>query len=456
MIRAPRRVVVTGIGAVTPLGVGRAALWAGLQARRSRVRTLTRFDAEPFRTHIGAEVDGFVPGDHMEAKRAKRLDRFGHFVVAAARLALEDSGLDLAREDRARVGAMMGTALGGLGYAEEQLGHYLTGGLRQVDPLLALSVFGGAASCNIAIEFGLTGPNSTNAMSCASGTMAIGEALRQIRSGAADVMLAGGAEAPLSPLCFGSFALIRAMSTRNDDPARASRPFDADRDGFVMGEGAAVLVLEERGRALARGAPIVAEVLGYGTTNDGHHMTAPHASGREAARAMALAIDDAHLVPHEIEYVNAHASSTPLNDPAETNAIRLALGAHADHVPVSGTKGYHGHALGATGAWEAAICALALDRGWIPPTLNLERADAACDLDCVPGAGRAMAFDVAISNSFGFGGINACLVLRREETSPTPALALPSGLPAISMRERLPVIRLGRELHPVDGVVHAG
>lgn len=413
-MNAERRVVITGIGAVTPLGIGREELWDGLKARRSRVRTLTRFDPAPFRTHVAAEVDDFDPADHMEGRRVKRLDRFGHFVVAASRMALADADLDLAREDRSRVGAMMGTALGGVGYAEEQLGRYLAGGLKAVDATLALAVFGGSASCNAAIEFGLTGPNSTNAMSCASGTMAIGEAVRQLRAGFADVMLAGGAEAPLAPLCFGSFALIRAMSTRNDAPSRASRPFDAARDGFVMAEGAAVLVLEERERAISRGAPILAEVAGYGTTNDGYHMTAPHADGREAARAMRLALEDAHAAPGEIDYVNAHGSSTPLNDPAETAAIRTALGAHADAVPVSGTKGYHGHALGATGAWEAAICALALARGWVPPTLNLEVPDTACDLDCVPGEGRQLDLETVISNSFGFGGINACLVFRRH------------------------------------------
>jgi 3-oxoacyl-[acyl-carrier-protein] synthase II len=408
-----RRVVVTGIGAITPLGIGREALWDGLQSRQSAVRTITRFDPSPFRTHVAAEVNGFDAADHMDAKRVKRLDRFGQFVVAASRLAIADASLDLGREDRDRVGAMMGTALGGVGYAEEQLGRYLGGGLRAVDPMLALSVFGGAASCNAAIEFGLHGPNSTNAMSCASGSMAIGEATRQIRHGYADVMLAGGAEAPLAPLCFGSFALIRAMSTRNDAPQRASRPFDAGRDGFVMAEGAAVLVLEERSRAISRGAPIIAEVIGYGTTNDGYHMTAPHADGREAARAMRLALADARIAPHDVQYVNAHASSTPLNDPAETAAIRAALGDHATRIPVSGTKGYHGHALGATGAWEAAICSLALTRKWIPPTLNLEVPDAACDLDCVPGEGRALDAEVIVSNSFGFGGINACLVFRR-------------------------------------------
>ena len=410
-----RRVVITGIGAVTPLGIGREALWSGLKARRSKVRTVSHFDPSPFRTHVAAQVEGFEPADHMDAKRVKRLDRFGQFVVAASRMAAEDATLDLAREDRSRVGAMLGTALGGVGYAEEQLGQYLVGGLKAVDTLLALSVFGGSASCNVAIEFGLTGPNSTNAMSCASGTMAIGEAVRQIRHGYADVMFAGGAEAPLFPLCFGSFALIRAMSTRNDTPELASRPFDAARDGFVMAEGAAVLVLEERSRAVARGAPIFAEITGYGTTNDGFHMTAPHPDGREAARAMRLAMDDAHIVATEVEYVNAHASSTPLNDPAETAAIRTALGEHASRIPVSGTKGYHGHALGATGAWEAAITAMALGRGWIPPTLNLETADVLCDLDCVPGEGRTLDVEVAISNSFGFGGINACLVLRQDD-----------------------------------------
>ncbi len=412
---ALRRVVITGIGAISPFGTGRDALWNGVHAQQSMVRTITRFDPSPFRTHVAAEVRDFHPADHMDAKRVKRLDRFGHFAVAASRLAAADAALDLASEDRTRIGAMLGTALGGVGYAEEQLGNFIGGGLKAVDTLLALSVFGGSASCNVAIEFNLNGPNSTNAMSCASGTMAIGEAVRQIRHGYADVMFAGGAEAPLSPLCFGSFALIRAMSTRNDAPELASRPFDADRDGFVMGEGAAVLVLEERERAVSRGAPIIAEIMGYGTTNDGYHMTAPHADGHEAARAMRLAMDDAHIGAQDIAYVNAHASSTPLNDPAETAAIHLALGEHAARVPVSGTKGFHGHALGATGAWEAAISALAVGSGWVPPTFNLVTPDEKCDLDYVPGTGRSVDAEIAITNSFGFGGINACLVLRRDD-----------------------------------------
>jgi 3-oxoacyl-[acyl-carrier-protein] synthase II len=408
-----RRVAITGIGAITPVGTGRANFWNGIRAEVSTVRSLTRFDPSIFRSHIAAEVDDFRPDDHLEAKRAKRLDRFGQFSVAAARMALEDSGLKLAREDRERIGAMMGSALGGIGYAEEQLGRFLTAGLRAVDATLALAVFGGAASCNIAIEFGVSGPNSTNAMSCASGTMAIGEAFRQIRHGYADVMLAGGAEAPLAPLCYGAFALIRAMSTRNDDPRHASRPFDKDRDGFVMGEGAVVLTLEEWSRAEARGAKIYAELCGYGTTNDAHHMTAPLPSGAQAARSMRLALDDAHLAPHEIGYINAHGSSTPLNDPSETLAIKQIFGEHARRIPVSGTKGYYGHALGASGAFEAAICSLALGDEWIPPTVNLDVPDPACDLDYVPRTGRTARVEHVLSNSFGFGGINAALVLRR-------------------------------------------
>jgi len=408
-----RRVVVTGIGAITPIGLGREGLWSGLRAERSAVGPVTRFDPSIFRSQVAAEVNQFVPGDHLDQRRAKRLDRFAQFAVAASRMAIDDAGLVLEREDRERVGTMMGSALGGVAYAEEQMVRFLTDGLRGVDATLAVAVFGGAASCNVAIEFGVQGPNSTNAMSCASGTIAVGDGFRLVRDGYADVMLCGGAEAPLSTLCFGAFALIRAMSTRNDDPGSASRPFDRDRDGFVMGEGSAVLVLEERGRALARGAPVYAEVLGYGVTNDGHHMTAPRPDGSQAARAMRLALADARLSPGEVDYVNAHGSSTPLNDPTETMAIRQVLGDHAYRIPVSGTKGYYGHALGASGAIEAAICALALQRGWLPPTVNLSVADPACDLDYVAGTGRAAAVKTVMSNSFGFGGINASLVMRQ-------------------------------------------
>ena len=410
-----RRVVITGIGAITPIGIAAGGLWDGLRARRSAVRELSRFDPSVFRSRIAAEVNDFVPTDHLEAKRAKRLDRFGQFSVATTRLAIADAQLDLGREDKERIGAMMGTALGGVGYAEEQCGVFYRGGVKEVNPMLALTVFGGAASCNVAIEFGVQGPNSTNAMSCASGTIAIGDAVRQIRVGYADVMLAGGAEAPLWPLCYGAFALIRAMSTRNDAPSSASRPFDRDRDGFVMGEGAAVLVLEERERAVARGARIYGEICGYGMSNDAYHMTAPRPDGSQAARSMRRALDDAGVAAGEIGYVNAHGSSTPLNDSTETLAIKQVFGDRAVHLPVSGTKGYYGHALGASGAIEAAICALAMERDWLPPTVNLEAPDPACDLDHVPSAGREATPEYILSNSFGFGGINAALVMRRGD-----------------------------------------
>jgi 3-oxoacyl-[acyl-carrier-protein] synthase II len=408
-----RRVAITGIGAITPIGLGSDGLWSGLRCQRSTVGPITRFDATPWKSRVAGEVHDFHVADHLDAKRAKRLDRFGQFSVVAARMAIDDSGLDLAREDRDRVGAMMGSALGGVAFAEHELGNFLRGGVRAVDPIVALAVFGGASSCNIAIELGITGPNSTNAMSCASGAMAIGDGFRLIRDGYADVMLAGGAETPLAPLCFGAFAIIRAMSTRNDDPTHASRPFDQDRDGFVMAEAATVLVLEEYSRAVARGARIYAELLGYGTSNDAFHMTAPRPDGSQAARSIKMALADAHLAPTEIDYINAHGSSTPLNDPTETSAIKQVFADHAYAIPVSGTKGYFGHALGASGAVEAAICALAITNEWLPPTLNLAVPDPACDLDYIPTVGRDQRVDHVVSNSFGFGGINASLVLRR-------------------------------------------
>jgi 3-oxoacyl-[acyl-carrier-protein] synthase II len=412
-VKAARRVVITGIGCVTPIGIGLDGLWAGLEARRSAVRALTRFDAASLRTQVAAEVPDFRPADLLDAKRAKRYDRFSQFAVVSAQLALEVARLDLAGEDRDRIGVTMGSALGGVAFAEAQAGVYAAQGLRGVDPALALNVFGGASSCNVAIEFGLAGPNVTNAMSCASGTIAVGEAFHAIRDGRADAMLAGGAEAPLAPLCFGAFSIIRAMSARNDDPATASRPFDAGRDGFVMGEGAAMLVLEERRRALARGAPVFAEVLGAAITNDAFHMTAPRPDGTKAARCLTLALADARVAPHEVDYVNAHGSSTPLNDSTETLALKRAFGTHARRLAISGTKGYYGHPLGASGAIEAAITALALARGWLPPTLNLAQSDPACDLDYLPAGGNGRGAHLAVSNSFGFGGINAAVVLRR-------------------------------------------
>jgi 3-oxoacyl-[acyl-carrier-protein] synthase II len=410
-----RRVVITGIGAITPIGLGVEGLWEGLRRRQSAVRCITRFDPSMFKSRIAGEVPDFAPGDHLEERRARRLDRFSQFSVAATRMALADAELDPVREDPDRIGATMGTALGGVAHGERQYHNFMLGGPRAVDPALALTVFAGAASCNIAIEFGFTGPNSTNGMSCASGAIAIGEAFRAISRGEADVMVAGGAEAPLAPLCFGAFAIIRAMSTRNDDPAHASRPFDQARDGFVMAEGAAVLILEERGRALARGAPIYAEVCGFGLTNDAHHMTAPRPDGKQAARAMRNALTEAGVAPHEVGYINAHGSSTPLNDPTETASIKQVFGEHAYRLAFSGTKGYYGHALGASGAIEAAICALASQHGWLPPTVNLDSPDPVCDLSYVAPDGMSLQPDYLLSNSFGFGGINASLLFRRND-----------------------------------------
>jgi 3-oxoacyl-[acyl-carrier-protein] synthase II len=416
--RPARRVAITGIGCVTAIGIGVEGLWAGLRRRESAIRPLDRFDASALRTRIAAQVDDFDPLDYVDRTRLRRLDRYAQFAVASSRMALRDARLDPSSVDPERTTIQMGSALGGIAYGEEQAARFATMGMRGVDALLALAVFGGSASSNVAMEFGFTGPNSTNSMSCASGAMGIGEAWRLIQEGRADVALAGGVEAPLAPLSFGAFSLIRAMSSRNDDPARACRPFDRDRDGFVMGEGAAVLLLEELEHARARGARIYAELLGYASTNDAYHMTAPRPDGQQAARAMRTALAAAGVHPDQIDYINAHGSSTPLNDATESRVIREVLGPRTDHVAVSGTKGYHAHALGATGAIEAAITALVMERGWIPPTLNLEEADPECDLRYVRGQGEERRVRYAISNSFGFGGANAALVFGAAPASP--------------------------------------
>ncbi|MQA91783.1 MAG: beta-ketoacyl-ACP synthase II [Gemmatimonas sp.] len=417
----PRRVAVSGLGCITPIGNEVDGLWDGLQRRKSAVRRISRFDPSPFRSHIAAQVDEFDVHDYVERSRAKRMDRFAQFSVACARMALDDAGLDPSSLDQDRAAVQVGSALGGVALAEDQYHRYLTQGPRAVSPFLALSVFGGSASCNIAIEFGFTGANATNSMSCASGAIALGEAWRLVRDGAADIALAGGVEAPLSPLSYGAFAILRAMSTRNDDPERASRPFDVDRDGFVMGEGAAILVLEDLEHARTRGARIYAELCGYGTTNDAFHMTAPRPDGRQAARAMRLALHTAGVAPDQVDYVNAHASSTPLNDSTESRIIRDVFGDHAESLAISGTKGYHAHSLGATGAIEAVITSLAMHRGWIPPTLNLETPDPGCDLPYINGNGDSRPVRYAISNSFGFGGINAALLFRAPPPDVTEA-----------------------------------
>lgn len=406
-----RSVVITGLGPVTAAGVGREAFWAGLHSGESPIRTITRFDPAPFQSQIAAEVPNFIASDHMSPAHARRLNRFSQFSIAATRLALEDAQLDPGSVNPERTAVLMGSALGGISQAEEEMVKFLDGGLKKVTPRLALGVFSGAASCQVAIEFDFRGPNSTNAMSCASGTIAVGDGWRLIRDGVVDVAITGGVEAPLSPLSFGAFAIIRAMSTRNDDPRSACRPFDKGRDGFVMGEAACVLVLESEAHAVRRGASVYARLLGYGTTNDAHHMTAPRPDGTQAARAITCALSSGDVAADEIDYVNAHASSTPLNDSTESLAITLALGKRADTVWVSGTKPFYGHALGASGAIEVAAAALTIQEGWIPPTLNLEIPGAGCGLRYVTGAGAHASVHRAISNSFGFGGINACVVL---------------------------------------------
>jgi 3-oxoacyl-[acyl-carrier-protein] synthase II len=407
-----RRVVVTGIGALTPVGHGAAGLWEGVLRGESAVRCIDRFDPSPFPSHIAAQIDDFVAADHLDVRRARRLDRFSQLAVASARMAVEDARLPTANGRADRVGIWIGSALGGVAFAEEQHAGFVASGVRGVAPTLALAVFGGAGASNVAIDLGVTGPAVGNANSCASGAVAIGQAFHAIRDGLVDAALAGGAEAPLAPLTFGAFAMIRVLSHRNDDPAGASRPFDVDRDGFVMGEGAAMLVLEEREAALRRGAELLGELLGFGESNDAYHMTAPRPDGIQAARAISLALADADVGPESIGYVNAHASSTQLNEPAEAAALHAALGPHAASVPVSGTKGLYGHPLGASGAIEAAISVLALHHGVLPGTCNLRRPDPAIDLDLLTDA-RPVRTDVALSTSFGFGGMNAALLIGR-------------------------------------------
>jgi 3-oxoacyl-[acyl-carrier-protein] synthase II len=410
-----RRVWITGLGMITPIGIGLDAFWAGLRVGCSPVKRIDRFDPSGFRSQVAAQVDDFEPLDHLSAKEARSTDRFSQFALAAGRLAMADSGLVVGgrsgvRADR--VAVYVGSALGGIAYAEIQHERYLDRGIRAVAPNLALAVFGGAAPANLGIALGLHGPILSTANSCAAGAVAVGEAFHLIRDGGADAALAGGVEVPLSPLAFGAFDIIRALGAgHNAEPAAAARPFDAARDGFVMGEGAALLVLEEADAAARRGAVPYAELRGYAATSDAYHMVQPRPDGLQAARAARLALADGNLKAAEVDYVNAHASSTPLGDIAEAIAIRKALGPRGESVPVSGTKAYYGHPLGASGAIEAAICSLAIRRGWAPGTVNLTTPDPAV-LEQLPGL-RAeplvREIRTVLSTSFGFGGLNAAL-----------------------------------------------
>jgi 3-oxoacyl-[acyl-carrier-protein] synthase II len=412
-----RRIWITGLGVVTPIGTGVGDFRAGLRRAESPVKRIDRFDPSPFRSQVAAQVDDFDPLTWMPPKTARQLDRFSQFGMVAGRLALDDAGLrpgDAGAPDPDRIGIYLGSALGGIAFAEEQHERYMEKGIRQVAPTLALAVFGGAAPANLGIALDVRGPILSTANSCASGGVALGEALGDLREGRVDAAIAGGAEIPLSPLAFGAFDIIRALSAgHNDDPRHAARPFDGLRDGFVMGEGAALLVLEEAEAAERRGATPYAEVLGYGATSDAYHMVQPRADGREAARAATIALDDAGVEPGEIDYVNAHASSTPIGDVAEARAITMALGERAATVPVSGTKALYGHPLGASGAIEAAICALAIRDSWAPATVNLVAPEPELD-GLLPGLlreGRPGTYRRVLSTSFGFGGLNAALVL---------------------------------------------
>jgi 3-oxoacyl-[acyl-carrier-protein] synthase II len=410
-----RRAVITGLGPITCIGRRREEFWNAILREKTGISRISTFEPRPFQVRCAGEIRDWNAEEFFPAQRLKRLDRYAQFAVASAKLALDDASLKYSREQpHDRVGVSFGTALGGVCKAEDQHIRYLKKGARAVNPMLAIQVFGGSAHSNIAIEFGFRGVGTTNSNSCASGTVSIGEALRYIRDGFADVIIAGGAEAPLSALTIGAFDIIKTMS-RSEDPNFASRPFDQLRDGFVMGEGAASLVIEELEHARARGAKIYAEVLGYSLNNDAYHMTAPLPSGESCIRTMRNALADAQLAPDQIDYINAHASSTQLNDSTETMSIKQLFGEHARKIPVSGTKGYTAHPLGATGAIEAAICALALDRQWVPPTINYRNPDPACDLDIVPNHGRAAELNHIMSNSFGFGGINACVILGKPK-----------------------------------------
>lgn len=409
-----RKIAVTGIGPVTPVGSGKDAFWSSLTEGRSGIGPLTRFDSTDYPSKIAGEVD-FEITDYLDAKRARRMDRFTQLAYAASALALKDAGLSPSDPDPARVGVVIGTGIGGIALFEEEYRLMLERGPRFVSPSLIAMMIPNAAAGSIAIEFGFTGPNECTVTACASSGHAIARAIDLIRSGAADVVLAGGTEAALTPLSLASFCSARALSTRNDEPQRASRPFDVGRDGFVFSEGATVLVLEAMDIAKGRGARIQAEVLGYGLSSDAHHLVAPHPEGAGAAAAMTAALADSELAASEIGYINAHGTSTPLGDIAETKAIRKVFG--ADPPPVSSTKSMTGHMLGAAGSTEAAATTLALVHQLLPPTINYEDPDPECDLDVVPNKARTAIFDLALTNSFGFGGHNATIVLGKANAS---------------------------------------
>ena len=409
-----RRVVVTGLGLVTPLGNDVTTNWNNLIAGRSGIAPIARFDASALPVRFAGEVRGFDPVTYIEKKEIKRMDPFTQYAVAAAQMAVDDARLSMQTIPGERVGVLVGVGMGGIATIEEYLRLFFESGLKKVTPFFIPRLIANMAPAQIAMRLGAKGVNYAATSACASGGHAIGEAYRQVRFGFQDVMFAGGAEAAVTPMGVGGFAVMRALSTRNEAPERASRPFDKERDCFVIAEGAGMLVLEPMEQAVSRGAPIYAEIVGYGANADAYHITMPSPDGEGAARCMQLALEDGEINPLDIDYINAHGTSTPYNDLNETQAIKRVFGEHAARIAVSSTKSMTGHALGAAGAIEAAYVALTLHHGMIPPTINYDHPDPECDLDYVPNQARRASVRVALSNSFGFGGANACLAFRRH------------------------------------------
>jgi len=410
-----RRVVVTGIGLVSALGIGTRETWAGILAGQSGVTRITRFDVSGYATQIAAEVKGFEPLAFIEKKDIKKMDLFIQYAIAAAQFAMDDSALEITPDNAPNVGVYIGSGIGGFITIEREHEALLNGGPRKVSPFFIPSAIINLASGQVSIRFGAKGPNSATCTACSASAHAIGDAYEIIKRCDADAIIAGGSEAAICPMSVAGFGQLRALSTRNDEPARASRPFDKDRDGFIIGEGAGVLILEELEHARRRGAKIYAEIVGYGMSSDAYHMTAPSEDGDGARRVMAMAIRKAGIAPSDVDYINAHGTSTPYNDRLETLAIHNCFGEHAPRLAISSTKSMTGHLLGGAGGLEAGITALAVHEQIVPPTINLDEPDAECDLDYVPHQSRKMDIDYALSNSFGFGGTNAALLFKRFE-----------------------------------------
>jgi 3-oxoacyl-[acyl-carrier-protein] synthase II len=409
-----KRVVITGIGAVTPVGSGKKAYWEGLTSGASGIGRITLFDTEGFDVKIGGEVTGFDPGDYVDRKESRRMDRFAQFAVAGALQAIEDARLEINEHNATRVGVLIGSGIGGLQSLEDQIRVLIEKGPNRVSPFVIPMMIADMATGHVSIITGAKGPGSTVVTACATGAHALGDSMEILRRGDADVMIAGGSEAAITPIGVSGFGNMKAMTNKfNDNPTAASRPFEAGRDGFVIGEGAGVIILETLEHAESRGAHIYCELVGYGMTSDAYHMTQPVPGGEGVARAMRLALEDANVVPEQVDYINAHGTSTPLNDAAETQALKLAFGDHAYKLAISSTKSMTGHLLGAAGAIEAAAVALAIDTETIPPTINYETPDPACDLDYTPNVARKAKITVAASNNSGFGGHNAVVVFKR-------------------------------------------